>query len=158
MSTPWLIAFMFLSMGCAAPLLGLALWVHRLGSAYTRLLLAALLLQLIPIGLVFFPLGFAGVALLGYALGATLRRNARFRRSGLANPDVHRRWTHEAIAAALALGFAVQHKALAVAFTQAAAHPATAAAPLGWLAPASLALWSGVAAYCLYEWRAWRSR
>jgi hypothetical protein len=126
---------------CTAPFLGLILYVHALKSSYTQLLVIALILQLIPIGLVFFPLGFIGVALLAYTLVETARRNRLFRAGGYDNPAVEQRWTREYVANLWAFGLALEQKGVALVFIQ-----VTARLGLGglWegLLPASLILWS----------------
>jgi hypothetical protein len=99
-----------------APLLYLVLRVHSLQSDYTRLFMAALILQIIPIGLVFFPLGFIGVVLLLASLVATWRRNRRFRAMGIDNPEVAKRWGLELVFNLWALGFALEQKGVAYLF------------------------------------------
>lgn len=123
-----------------APFLVLLLLVHRLQSSYTGLFVVGLVLQLIPIGLVFFPLGFLGVALLAYTLVATARRNRSFRLSGLHNPDVHERWTREYLANLWAFGLALEQKGMAIIFIQVTSREGLAGLWQGFL-PASLALW-----------------
>lgn len=99
-----------------APLLYLLLRVHALKSDYTRLFLAALLLQLIPVGLIFFPFGFVGVALLAVSLSEAHRRHARLKRMGIHNPEVAARWRLEYMCHLWALGFALEQKAVAYMF------------------------------------------
>jgi hypothetical protein len=105
-----------------APLLYLVLRVHSLQSDYTRLFMAALILQIIPIGLVFFPLGFIGVVLLLASLVATWRRNWRFRAMGIENPEVARRWGLELVFNLWALGFALEQKGVAYLFLEVVDH------------------------------------
>jgi hypothetical protein len=91
-----------------APMLALLLKVHGLQSAYTRLFVAAMILQIIPIGLFFFPLGFLGVVLLVVSLAVTWRRNRRFKAMGIDNPEVAKRWTLEYVFNLLGLAFAIE--------------------------------------------------
>lgn len=105
--------------GMTAPFLPLLLYVHRWNGAYTGLFVAALVLQLIPIGLIFFPLGLIGVAILAGTLGSTRRRLRDFRASGMPNDEVHARWIREYLANLVAMGFALEQKAAALAFLEA---------------------------------------
>lgn len=130
-----------LYVACTAPFLGLILYVHALKSSYTQLLIIALILQLIPIGLVFFPLGFIGVALLAYTLAETARRNGQFRASGVQNPEVERRWTREYIANLLAFGLALEQKGVALVFVQVTARQGLEGLWQG-LLPVSLIMWA----------------
>ncbi|MEB3329989.1 MAG: hypothetical protein VKQ33_12215, partial [Candidatus Sericytochromatia bacterium] len=99
-----------------APFLPLMLYVHRLGGAYAGLFMAAMVLQLIPIGLAFLPLGLVGVGLLAVSLVGVGRRLTAFRAAGLHNPEVHGRWSREYVANALALGLALEQKGVAWGF------------------------------------------
>jgi hypothetical protein len=123
-----------------APFLLLLLFVHRLRSSYTGLFMAAIVLQLIPIGLIFFPLGFMGVGLLAYTLVSTARRNQAFRASGLQNPAVLRRWTFEYIANLWAFGFAIEQKGAALVFIQVTSRAGLSGLWQGFL-PASVLVW-----------------
>lgn len=134
------------------PLLAILLLVHRWKSDYTTLLMAALILQIIPIGLMFFPAGFVGVVLLAASLALTWRRNRRFRQLRLDNPEVHRRWTQEALLAVVALGFSLEQKGVAWLFAEVAAGK-PAIAQLCWLLPGSVALWALIAALAWQEGR-----
>lgn len=126
---------------CTAPFLPLLLYVHRMKSAYTGMFIAAMILQLIPIGLVFFPLGLVGVGMLAFTLVATNRRNSAFVRSRLPNPGVERRWREEYLANLVAFGFGLEQKSVALLFI----HVTTPHGGLGnaiWaLLPGSLLLW-----------------
>lgn len=151
------------AMGCVlgyvlvtAPLLAVLLWVHRLRSDYTKLLLAALILQIIPIGLIFFPLGLVGMAVLAFTTVATLRRNARFRALAPENTEVHRRWTQEALANVLALGFAFEQKGIAWLLMDVTGQRGLAGLWL-WLLPGSLVLWLALAPWLRREWRIFRA-
>lgn len=99
-----------------APMLYLVLRVHGLQSDYTRLFMLALILQIIPIGLLFFPLGFLGVVLLVVSVTATARRNRRFKAMGIDNPAVARRWTLEYLFNLVGLGLAIEQKAVSYLF------------------------------------------
>lgn len=101
------------------PFLPLMLVVHRLGGAYAGLFMAALVMQILPIGLVFIPIGALGVGLLGYTLHQVRSRLRHFRASGLQNPEVHARWTRECIANWLALALGLEQKAAAWLFLEA---------------------------------------
>jgi hypothetical protein len=128
----------------SAPFLPLMLYVHRLGGAYAGLFMGALVLQLIPIGLAFLPLGLVGVALLGFTLARVGKRLAAFRASGMHNPEVHDRWSKEYMANALALGLALEQKGIAWVFL--AASRGGGLSDL-WtvVLPASLIVWGAVA-------------
>lgn len=146
------IALVFAYLVVTAPMALVVLKVHRLQSDYTRLFMIAMFLQLIPVGLVFFPLGFAGLGLLGFTMASTLLRNRKFRRMAIHNPEVHRRWTVEAIAnlAAFALGLA--QKSVAAAFAGVVSQQPWQHAA-AWLAPATLAVWIVVGWAIWREWR-----
>jgi len=101
------------------PFLPLMLVVHRLGGAYAGLFMAALVMQILPIGLVFIPVGALGVGLLAYTLYQVRGRLRHFRSSGLNNPEVHTRWTKEHVANWVALGLALEQKAAAWLFLEA---------------------------------------
>lgn len=134
-----------------APMLLLMLKVHSLGSDYTRLFMIAMFLQLIPIGLIFLPLGVVGLGLLAVTLAATILRNRKFRRGNFDNTEVHRRWTFEAIANFAAFGLALEQKGIAVTFLEVVSQRATPAIWL-WLGLGSLGVW-GVLGWCI--WREW---
>lgn len=101
-----------------APMLYLVLRVHGLQSDYTRLFMLALILQIIPIGLLFFPLGFIGLVLLVVSLLATGRRNRRFKAMRIDNPEVARRWALEYVFNLVGLTLAVEQKAVSYLFVQ----------------------------------------
>lgn len=126
---------------CTAPFLGLILYVHALKSSYTQLLIIALILQLIPIGLVFFPLGFLGVAILAYTLAETGRRNRLFREGSYDNPAVDQRWSREYLANLWAFGLALEQKGVALVFIQVTTRQGLDGLWQG-LLPVSLILWS----------------
>lgn len=142
-----------LYLAATAPFLPLLLVVHKLGGAYTGLFVAAILLQLVPLGLVFFPLGFVGVVILGYTLVQVRRRLDDFRRAGLASPEVHVRWIKEYLANLVAFGLALEQKGAAFVFLEASsglglAHLWSALIPL------SVALWAVIAVLFRREWKA----
>jgi hypothetical protein len=120
------------------PLLALLLAVHRLRSDYTRLFQAALVLQIVPLGVLFFPLGFVGLALLVLATGLTVRRNRRFSAMRLENPAVARRWALVHLANAWALGFAVLQKGVVYLFLEVVGHRGLGFATRGLLPLAGL--------------------
>jgi len=134
------------------PFLVLLLFVHRLRSDYTRVFMAAMILQLIPIGLIFFPLGFIGVGLLGYSSWATGRRNSAFRRAGLPNPGVQRRWALEYMANLVAFGFSLEQKAAAFLFIDVTSRQWS---PVAWpaLAGLSLVIWGLLGPWLWREYR-----
>ena len=135
-----------------APFLPLLLVVHKLDGAYTGLFIAAIVLQLVPIGLVFLPLGFLGVAILAYTLHAVHGRLRDFRRTGLDSPLVHARWIREYLANLVAFGFALEQKAAAVIFLEASSRQGLG--HLWWVAlPASVAMWAVIAVAFRREWR-----
>lgn len=127
-----------------APFLPLMLFVHRLGGAYAGLFMAAMILQLVPIGLVFIPLGAVGVALLGFSLHRVAQRLKGFRRAGLPNPAVHERWSHEYLANIVALGLALEQKGAAWTFLE-ASRGVGFATFWTWIVPLSLVLWAWLA-------------
>jgi hypothetical protein len=127
-----------------APFLPLLLYVNRYGGAYTGLFVAALVLQLVPIGLVFFPLGFIGVGILGWTLWSTRQRLLEFRRSGIPNPSVHAAWVREYLANLVAMGFALEQKGAALAFLEASTGQGLFVLWAIFL-PASVLLWAGLA-------------
>ena len=134
-----------------APLLAVILLVHGLKSDYTGLFMAALLLQIIPIGLLFYPLGFIGVALLAYTMWGAFQRNRRFRSMGIDNPEVYRRWSIEYQANVVALAFAIEQKGVGLLFLEVAARKGFG---LLWvLVPTSLVLWAAAIALIQHERR-----
>lgn len=138
-----------------APFLPLMLLIHRLGGAYTGLFVVALVLQLVPIGLVYLPLGFIGVVLLGYSLKRTADRLRDFRRSGVHHPEVHARWVKEYLLNLLAFGFALEQKIAAALFIDTSTGAGlTHLLPIA--LPCSLLLWAGLAFPIHREWRALR--
>ncbi|MEB3223680.1 MAG: hypothetical protein VKS61_16520 [Candidatus Sericytochromatia bacterium] len=136
-----------------APFLPLMLYVHRLGGAYSGLFMAAMVLQLVPIGLVFFPMGAVGIGLLGLALWRVGQRLAGFRQAHIDNPEVHLRWSREYVANAIALGFACEQKGAAWVVLEATRGQAlwTFGA---WVCPLSALLWAGLAWLVVREHRA----
>lgn len=134
-----------------APLLGITLLIHGLKSDYTGLFVTGLVLQLIPIGLAFFPLGFLGVAVLAYTLWGALRRNQRFKALGIDNLEVYKRWSLEYQANLVALAFAIEQKGVSLLFIEVASRRGFG---LLWgLAPASVVLWAVVIALVVRERR-----
>ncbi|MEB3196745.1 MAG: hypothetical protein VKP62_06025 [Candidatus Sericytochromatia bacterium] len=126
-----------------APFLPLMLYVHRLDGAYAGLFMGALVLQLVPLGMLFLPLGALGVALLMVTLYRAHARLVAFRDAGLHNPRVHARWIREYLANLVALGLALEQKAVAWIFLEASSgkgldHLYTI------VLPASLLLWAGL--------------
>jgi hypothetical protein len=131
----------------SAPMLGLVLLVHNLKSDYTRLFVTALILQIIPIGLIFFPLGLIGLGMLFVSLFLTVRRNRQYEALGAKNPEVSRRWTLEYQANLVAVGLALEQKGVAWLFLEVAAKHG-----LGFLlelAPATLVIGSVLGAFLL---------
>jgi hypothetical protein len=145
-----------LYLGCTAPFLGLMLFVHGLRSSYTGLFMIAIALQLIPIGLVFFPLGFIGVALLAYTLAVTGRRLRAFRQSNLPNPEVERRWSREYLANLWAFGLALEQKGLALVFVEVTSRRGLDGFWWG-LLPFSVVLWAFLGVLLASEWRRLRA-
>lgn len=143
-----LVVFLYLLV--TLPCLVMLVWVLARRGEYTRLFVGGLLLQLVPVGLLFWPLGLAGVLLLAYALADSARRCRALRRSGIRHPEVERRWSLEYQANLLALAFALEQKAVAWLFLAVVSHRTTA---LGWLVPASAVLWVAVAALAGHERR-----
>lgn len=134
------------------PLLLLLIRVHAWGSPYTRLFQAALLLQIIPVGLVYLPLGAASLGLLALALWKAEKQVRQFRALGVSNPAVERRWGTLALAGWGAMGCACQQKVVSVLFVQLVAHQ-----PLGRLAPAVVAVsaagWLALTGYVWWQYR-----
>lgn len=140
---------------CTVPFLVLLLQMHALRSDYTKLFVVGLVLQLVPVGLVFFPLGVLGVGLLcgtGVSVGRRLRR---FRASGLHNPEVLHRWSREFVANVIAVGFGLEQKGVAWLFADVTSRHGFAFLWTG-LLPASLAIWLLLGALILREHRARR--
>jgi hypothetical protein len=145
-----------LYIAATAPFLPLLLLTHRLQGAYTAPFIVALVLQLIPIGLVFLPLGFVGLAILVATLAMVHRRLRAFRRSGLDNPEVHARWIREYLANLVALGLALEQKGAALLFLEASSRQGLG--HLWWvLLPASVALWVPLGVVIRREWRRLRA-
>ncbi len=146
------LAAVALYLAATAPFLPLLLVVHRLGGAYTALFIAAIVLQLVPIGLVFLPLGFIGVVMLAYTLTAVSRRLSDYRRSGIDHPTIHRRWIQEYLANLVAFGFALEQKGAAIVFIE-----ASSGQGLGhfWtvMLPLSVGMWGAIAVVFRREWR-----
>lgn len=136
------------------PFIALVPLAHALRSDYTRLFMAGLVLQLIPIGLVFFPLGFIGVAILGITFVSAHRRNRRFRDLAIDNPDVYRRWSCEYILNAFAFGFAMEQKGVAWLFLEVVSKHGFHI--LGFLIAVSLCLWMGIGWLIAGEYRSYR--
>ena len=139
-----------------APMLVLLLRVHNLNSDYTRLFMAALLLQIIPLGLLFFPVGFLGVGLLAVTLVATRQRNARFRALGIHNPEVARRWRQEYLLNLWAIGLAIEQKGVAYLFMQVSTHRGLDFLWTG-LLPMTVVIWAGLGWAIVRETRSLRS-
>jgi hypothetical protein len=131
-----------------APLLVLLVKVHGLAGGYTGLFMAALILQLIPIGLFFFPLGFIGAAMLAVSLAGCVRRNRRFQALHIDNPEVERRWRLEYVLHLWAIGFALEQKGVAYLFLDVVGQRGFGFAMSG-LLPLSLGLWLTLAALLL---------
>lgn len=134
------IAVVFLYLFATLPFLAMLVWILRRQSDYTRLFVAGLVLQLLPVGLIYFPLGFAGVLLLAYTLVGSHRRSRLLRRSGITHAEVERRWSGEYQANLLALGFALEQKALAWLFLEVASHRGWTVF-WHWILPGSGAVW-----------------
>lgn len=132
-----------------APLLALIILVHGLKSDYTGVLMAGLVLQIIPIGLLFYPLGFIGVLVLAYTLVGTVRRNRRFKTMGIDNPEVYRRWSTEYLANLVAFSFAIEQKGIGLLFIDVASHKGFGM--LWALVPLSVLLWIAVIALIVRE-------
>ncbi len=137
------IAVVFCYMFASLPFLGLLVGVLRRQSAYTRLFVAGLVLQLVPVGLLYFPLGVAGVLLLVYTLAASFRQNRLFRATGIVRPDVEHRWSREYQANLWALGFAVEQKAMAWLFLQVVGRHGFQVL-WQWILPLSGVMWTGL--------------
>ena len=135
-----------------APLLYLLLRVHAMKSDYTRLFVAALLLQIIPIGLFFFPFGVAGVLLLAVSLGDAYRRHARLKAMGIDNPEVSSRWQLAYMLHLWAIGFTLEQKGVAYLFLDVVNHRGFGFFWQGFL-PMSAAIWLILGALILREWR-----
>lgn len=134
------------------PLLLLLIRVHAWGSPYTRLFQAALLLQIVPVGLVYLPLGAVSLGVLGYALWKAEKQVRQFRALGVSNPAVERRWGTLALAAWGAMGCACQQKVVAVLFVELVAHQ-----PLAELLPAAVGV-SGLGWLALLSYVGWQYR
>lgn len=134
-----------------APLLAIILLVHGLKSDYTGLLMAALVLQIIPIGLLFYPMGFIGVLMLAFTLWGAARRNQRFRTMGIDNMEVYRRWSTEYQANLVALALALEQKGIGLLFLDVASRKGFGM--LWGLVPGSVLLWTVVVALVLHERR-----
>lgn len=134
-----------------APLLFLVVRVHALKSDYTRLFMAALLLQLIPVGLIFFPFGFVGVILLGASLVEAHRRHVRLKRMGIHNPEVAARWRFAYVCHLWAIGFSLEQKGVAYLFLDVVNHHGFG---FLWraLLPASVCLWLILGGLIVREW------
>lgn len=151
------IAVVFLYLLATLPCLGLMVGVLRQRGDYTRLFVAGLVLQLLPVGLLYLPLGAVGVLLLAYTLVASFRRNRQFRASGIAHPEVERRWSLEYQANLFALGFALEQKAVAWLFLQVVSHHGMQAL-WRWILPASAVTWGGLLLLFVLERRTLRRR
>lgn len=135
-----------------APFLPLLLVVHKLDGAYTAPFIVAIVLQLVPIGLVFLPLGLVGVAILAYTLHGVWGRLRDFRRAGLASPQVEARWIKEYLANLVAMGLALEQKAAAIVFLEASSGQGLA--HFWWvMLPASVVLWAAIGVAFRREWR-----
>ncbi|HEY9724253.1 MAG TPA: hypothetical protein V6D47_19790 [Oscillatoriaceae cyanobacterium] len=135
---------------CTIPFLVLLVMMHALRSDYAKLFIAGIVLQIVPLGLIFFPVGFFGVGLLCYTGISSGRRLRRFRASGLYNPDVLKRWSWEFIANVIAIGFSFEQKGVAWLFTE-----VTNRHGFGFLwndlVPVSLAMWAVLAVLIVRE-------
>ncbi len=138
------IAVVFGYLACTIPCVGILVGLLRLRSDQATHFTVALWLQLVPVGLLFWPLGLPGVILLGLALWRCLVRNRKLRASGIVQSTVERLWHRETIGAFLALGFACEQKAMAWLFMDVTGHR-------GWavlgeiLIPASVVTWTAIA-------------
>lgn len=149
LTTAWTLACVGAYLLSTAPFLFLLPLAHR-GQAEGRTwLLAGMVLQLLPIGLIFFPLGFVGVAILGGAWVATLRRQRLFALSGILRPDLAAAWRQEQLLAGAATTLALQQKGVALAFLEAARGHG------GWPLAGALLLW-GLALWA--PWLLWALR
>lgn len=137
------IAVVFLYVLATLPFLALLLRVLRHQSDYTRLFVAGLTLQLLPVGLLYLPLGAVGVLLLGYTLVTSYRRNRQFRKTGIEHPEVEHRWSIEYQANLLALGFALEQKAIAWLFVQVVSRHGFEVL-WRWILPMSVPMWLGL--------------
>jgi hypothetical protein len=139
------------------PFLGLLFWVLRERGAYTRLFLWGILLQLIPIGLLFWPGGLVGLGVLAYALATSGRRNWQLGVSGLHHPEVERKWSREYRAGLVAMACALEQKGAAWLFMDVVGRRGFG---LLWsfLVPASLVMWLAVAGLLAVETRRLRRR
>lgn len=137
------IAIAALYMLVTAPFLVLLIKVHATKSDYLGLFLWGIALQLIPIGLIYFPLGFVGWAILLLSLAGSWKRNRQFRLSGLDNPTVGRQWSLEYGWNLLAFGLATQQKLVALLFVALTGRLATEA-HWGALVMGSTVLWAAI--------------
>ena len=87
------IATVFGYIACTVPCVGLLVWILQLRSVHAREFQVALFLQLLPVGLLYWPLGVPGVAILGSCIWRGGRRMRQFRVSGLYNPSVEKAWS-----------------------------------------------------------------
>lgn len=138
------IAVVFGYLACTIPCVGILVGLLRLRSDQTTLFTVALWLQLVPVGLLFWPLGLPGVLLLGLALCRCVVRNRKLRASGIVQAEVERLWSRETIGAFLALGFACEQKAMAWLFLDVTGHRGWAVLPEV-LIPASVVTWGAIA-------------
>lgn len=113
-------AVVALYVAVTVPFLVLLLKVHGWGSDYTRWLLAALALHLVPVGLLFFPLGLVGTGVLAFSLVEAARRNRGLRRLHIDNVLVARRWSEEYRVHLWALALSLEQKAVAWLFLEVA--------------------------------------
>lgn len=99
-----------------APFLYLLVKAHGMQRDYLGLFVTGVILQIIPIGLVYFPLGLAGLAVLGASLSGAAARSRRIRRSALRAPEVIRRWSGDYLLNLVAFALALEQKGIAVVF------------------------------------------
>ena len=135
-----------------APLLYLLLRAHALKSDYTRWFMAAMMLQILPLGLIFFPLGAIGVVLLAISLAEAHHRHARFKAMGIHNPEVSARWRLEYLYHLWAIGFTLEQKAVAYLFIE-VVHRHGFGFFWTWLLPLSGGMWLILGALIIRERR-----
>jgi len=139
-------------LACTVPLLAILLKALTMRGAYMGVFIAGLLLQIIPIGLFFFPLGIIGVGILAYSTISASHRAYQLRRLHLDNQDVERLWTLELLLNLMAIGFAVQQKLFAWLFLQVTLRQADLFL-LGVLAGISLLWWALIGTLTWREWQ-----
>ena len=138
------IAAVFGYIACTVPCVGLLVWILQLRSVHAREFQVALFLQLLPVGLLYWPLGVPGVAILGSCIWRGGRRMRQFRGSGLYNPSVEKAWSLEQVGALLAFGLACEQKAFAWLFLEVSSHRGWGVL-WGTILPASVFGWLAIA-------------